>query len=244
MHPTSHSFLTALWDDTGIGYLYSSVLRSTIASQAYSWEALPLAQSSVSFTGLTGLCCEAVGGSREQAAKAATAWNLLWMAAHLLDDVEDATATDHAEASSRERGSTINVATGLIISAGWALNQVNDPQVGTQLRDDFYRTVLKMCAGQQADLTLSEPTLEQCWQKAEAKSGLFFALACRSGGRLASANEAQIDQLSEYGLQIGILVQIWNDFSGLWPDKKGCSDLTAGGSWTLPVAYAMLSRAE
>ena len=66
MHPTSHSFLTALWDDTGIGYLYSSVLRSTIASQAYSWEALPLAQSSVSFTGLTGLCCEAVGGSREQ----------------------------------------------------------------------------------------------------------------------------------------------------------------------------------
>jgi geranylgeranyl diphosphate synthase type I len=96
-----------------------------------------------------------------------------------------------------------------------------------------------MTAGQHNDLTLQEPSLEQCWQIAAAKSGAWFALACRSGARLATADTIRLERFREFGHHLGVLIQIRDDIDGLWSKDGSRSDLVNWPRWTLPVAYAM-----
>ncbi len=96
-----------------------------------------------------------------------------------------------------------------------------------------------MTAGQHADLSLPEPSLDQCWQIAERKSGLFLALACRAGARLQTADAQRVERCGQFGLHLGILLQIGDDLDGLWASEGARSDLLAWPRWTLPVAYTM-----
>jgi geranylgeranyl pyrophosphate synthase len=269
---------------------------------------------------LPGLCCEAASGSdvrsatavpsgmRQQVDILTVAWRLLYVAAHVLDDIEDG---DWADPSARAAvpsgtdltrtllkpgkngegahsypsqgkaaegshslpsqgrvgeglqaptilGSRINIATGLIESASLALCDLEasgvDQVAASAIRREFHRTVLVMCAGQHADLTQTERTLEQCWQIAESKSGVFFSLACQAGARLVVSDEQQLQAFSEFGRHLGVLIQIRNDMGGLRsaplkaptdmapphmaPLPHG-SDLVTAQRWTLPVAYAL-----
>ena len=108
------------------------------------------------------------------------------------------------------------------------------------IRHDFFQTLLQMTSGQHADLTLHEPTLEQCWKIAATKSGTWFALACRSGARLATADTHIVEAFSRFGHYLGLLIQIGNDLDGLWTKPDRQSDLRSWPRWTLPVAYAMM----
>jgi geranylgeranyl diphosphate synthase type I len=185
---------------------------------------------------LPGLCCEAAGGTRPRADSVAAAWVLLYQAAHLLDNVEDG---DVDIALPFAAGPKINIATGLLASAGLALCDLPDSASAQAIRGDFHQSVLQMCAGQHLDLTAKTPALEQCWQIAEAKSGAFFALACRSGARLADDDCARTHLFGEFGRHLGVLVQIGDDIGGLWFVNGERSDLAADHRWTLPMAYAV-----
>jgi len=200
------------------------------------------ARNNLPLLSLPGLCCEAAGSDRAQAAVIATAWRLLYEAAYWLDQVQDG-EIQADPASGQGPGPAINIAIGLMTSAGLALCALEEGaanfETARAIRSDFYRTGLKMCAGQHADLTVREPTLEHCWQIAEAKSGEFFALACRAGARLADDDAARLERFSKFGYQLGVLIQIGDDLSGLGPAAGERSDLATGQRWTLPVAYAM-----
>ena len=98
---------------------------------------------------------------------------------------------------------------------------------------------LRRCSGQHADLTRPERTLEQCWHISEAKSGVFFALACRAGARLATPSEKPLQAFGEFGLHLGLLIQIKNDAGGLAASPGHRSDLEAAIHATLPIAYAL-----
>jgi geranylgeranyl pyrophosphate synthase len=228
-----------LWAETGIDTTYREALQALLAPNPSVNRAAP---HSPPLTALPGLCCVAAGGEPQRTEVFTAAWTLLYAALHLLDSVEDGDVPD-ASWAHWEAGAAINLSTGLLASAGAVLGGLEgagaNHATAHVIRDDFFRTLLQMTAGQHADLTLAEPTLEQCWQIAERKSGIFFALACRSGARLHTVDPPLVETFSEFGLRLGLLIQIGDDLEGLRMKEGAPSDLVAWPRWTLPAAYAM-----
>jgi len=204
------------------------------------WEsAFPLDEERhTPFLLLPVLCCQAAGGDEHQATAVAAAWFLLYLAAKVLDDVED---EDALQSPWYAVGvpQAINAATGLIFASQLALAYLPRMGVGREfaffLIEDFNRTILRMCAGQHADLAEASISSLECYLRiAGARSGQFFALACRAGALLGT-NE--VASYSEFGYNLGVLIQICDDFEGVW-NPRGRSDLMAGKR-TLPVIYAL-----
>jgi geranylgeranyl pyrophosphate synthase len=167
---------------------------------------------------LPGLCCQASGGESDLTAEVSAAWFLLYIAAHLVDSVEDRDQVDEIKALGGS-GSAINVANGLFLSASLFLNKLYDQDQtkinSQQLISDFYNTILVMTSGQHVDINEHQLTLKQWWQVAEAKSGAFFSLACRCGAQLANDNSVKITGYSDYGFHMGMMVQIRDDIEDL-----------------------------
>ena len=97
-----------------------------------------------------------------------------------------------------------------------------------------------MASGQHADLISGQLELRQWHEITEAKSGSFFSLACRSGARLGTSDPEKINNYSNYGLKLGIMLQILDDME----DLKSASDpenpiLVDGIDCSLAVAYAL-----
>jgi geranylgeranyl diphosphate synthase type I len=229
----------ALWESACPDPAYLEALGSALPSTASD---TPLAASAASLLALPSLCCVALDGERQQAQPVADAWSLLYSALHLLDQIEDADTVDGAWAR-WGTGPTLNISTGLLASTYLALSALEDagvqPAIARAVRDDFTTTLLHMCAGQHHDLTLHEPSLDQVWQIATAKSAVFFALACRSGAAIANVDATRQRLLGQFGHHLGLLIQIGDDISGLWSSERAQSDLRSGQRWTLPTAYTM-----
>lgn len=171
---------------------------------------------------LPGLCCQAAGGQKKWAENVTAAWFLFYTAAHVFDTLEDQDLPDPWW-SGQGMSISINVATGLMISATQMLDKLyhhnNSKDQAACIAEDFFQTVLKMGSGQHNDLTHENLNLEQWFANANAKSGEFFSLGCRSGARLASSDESIIGFYRSYGQHLGILLQIMDDLDD-WQTSK------------------------
>ena len=192
---------------------------------------------------LPSLCCQAAGGDPNVTNEIAGAWLLFYTAAHVFDSIED---QDQLEDTLAQWGPgvNINIATGLVISASSILNDLsqreNTREMAHELGQDFFGSILAMASGQHADLVSRQLELKQWYEIAEAKSGSFFSLACRSGARLGTSDPNKIDSYSDYGFQLGIMLQILDDME----DLKSVYDpespiLVDGIDCSLAVAYAL-----
>lgn len=184
---------------------------------------------------LPELTCQAAGGDAHQAKPATAAWQLVRLAAKLLDDVEDGDVTS-------QRGATVNMATALLFITQLMLDKLSLPldhikRVGYELQ----RAILRAAAGQHADLCASTGTLAildpASWLAiARAKSGELVGWAAWAGACVATASDHALGAFHEYGTRLGVLLQIADDFNGVW-NPRGSSDL-ANGSTSLAVCYA------
>jgi geranylgeranyl pyrophosphate synthase len=167
---------------------------------------------------LPGLCCQAAGGEFQLANEVSAAWLLLHLAGHLIDSVEDGDKVKEIDVIGGP-GSAINLANGYFLSAALMLNGLSKnplPPIQTQqIRADFYNTILVMTSGQHQDINGSQLSLKQWWRVAEAKTGSFFSLACRSGARLGSGDLKKIASFGDYGFQLGLMLQIHDDVEEL-----------------------------
>lgn len=167
---------------------------------------------------LPRLCCQAAGGDPELTEEISAAWLLLYIAAHLVDKVEDQEKADLIDILGGP-GSTINVANGLFVSASEILNSLLEKElregIAGKIIADFLRTILIMTSGQHLDINNQQLTLEDWWRVAEAKSGSFFSLACRSGSQLATDDPARVKAYSDYGFHLGMMLQVRDDFDDL-----------------------------
>lgn len=203
-----------------------------------------------SWFALPGLCCQAAGGDLDDTQEVSAAWLLLYTAAHVFDTVEDG---DIDPQVSRLGGSgpAINVATGLLLSAAIILNSLHlEPdslELEVDLANDYLNTILEMTGGQHYDLTLSQVSLEQWWQIADAKSGAFFSLACRSGAQLARCEKSKVKAYSDFGFHLGVMLQILDDLEDFQTYLESRESAIPGNlRKSLAIAYAnsVLSEPE
>jgi geranylgeranyl pyrophosphate synthase len=229
------------WQESGAWPEYVEAMR-----QALPWnkpDSAEIEGASIKWALLPGICCQAAGGDPRWADELAAAWLLFYIAAHIMDNVEDQDAPD-AWWAGIGPGVAINIASGLYFSASQLLAKVYTHKetrgVAVEITRCFHDSFLTMCSGQQRDLVLSEPTLEHYWKNAEAKSGAFFALACRAGARLATNDNKHLDGYYHYGLHIGFLIQVLDDLEDFRaPYRADASRRYASLRRSLPVVYAL-----
>ena len=192
---------------------------------------------------LPGLCCQAAGGDPLWADDIAAAWLMFYLAADLMDSVED---QDEPDAWWADYGpaAAINAATGLFFAASRSLNRLYHREefvsCASELVEGFHTSFIRMCGGQYQDMTISEPSLEQYWKIAESKSGTFFFLACRSGARLAIDDKDRLDCFGSFGNHLGLLIQVLDDLDDL--HGLSVAVLPKKSSFmfhSLPVVYAL-----
>lgn len=220
-----------IWLQAEIAPSYlAEIQRICLQNQASSYHALDE---------LPLLFCDLNGGDKEQVVSVITAWNLLRYAARLLDDVED------GDTRSRNMSEPValNLSTGLLFTVGMVLNSLESiglpSEAASDIRCMFYKELLQVCSGQHLDLTQQAPTLDESWQIAGAKSGVFMGLICWAGGRVADAYPEQLELYRQFGYNLGLLDQIKDDLADLWSNESYFSDLQNGRYGSLPVAYAL-----
>ncbi len=186
---------------------------------------------------LPTMVCEACGGCARHAVPVTAAWQLVRVAAKLLDDVEDGDIGS-------QRGAIVNIANALLFIAQLLLERLAlSGDRARRVADELQRAMLRAAAGQHADLCAQAAALTaldpDSWLAiARAKSGELFGWATWAGAYVAAAPQSTLDAYREYGSCLGVLVQVADDFNGIWhPD--GVSDL-AVGRVSLPVCYARM----
>ena len=182
------------------------------------------------------LTCEAVGGDSHQAMPVVAAWQLLRLSAKLLDDVVDSE-------SAYPPPEAIDFALGLLFLAPLVLEELQNRRVSTShvesLTRSLSQTGLRACAGQHAEITSHNDIDPDGWLSvAGTKSGEPCAWAAWAGAMVAGANEQALADFRNFGLHLGILLQVADDFNGIWRPSK-FSDLRSG-QLNLAVCYARL----
>jgi geranylgeranyl pyrophosphate synthase len=190
---------------------------------------------------LPGLCCQGAGGNDELAVPVAAAWMLFYVAAHLMDSLEDRDEPDPWWRSLGP-GAAINTATGLYFSASLALQELYtlpiDGLTVRQVTQQVLQPFLVMCSGQHQDLVGSAPTLEEYWRIAGAKSGEFFAIACHSGARLATDRAEVLSGFYQFGFNLGLLLQVLDDLKDYKDLSQTAPSVDAWAlSRSLPTVY-------
>jgi len=230
MHSKLFERLVSLWDKRNAPDLSKTITNSVL----YPKLASRLANKP--FLQLPVFCCQAAGGDPALAESISDAWGILYFAAWLLDSAAD------GEIPASEIGVSNTLAAACISSSSLLLTP-GDPStiqsdIFQAIQKDFQNVVLIACNGQINDITHINSSLNLLWQVARQKTGEFYSLASRSGARVATDDHKCIDLYSDFGLHLGMLIQIGDDTNGLWTNNNQRSDLLSG-KWTLPVAYTM-----
>lgn len=182
------------------------------------------------------LTCETAGGDPYQAIPLMAAWQFLRLSAKLLDDVADSESMyPPAEA--------VGLATGFFFLAPLALKELQNHGVSASrikpLTRSLHQAGLRACAGQYAEFTSPNRIDPDGWLAvARAKSGDPCAWAAWAGAVIARAKKQTLDKFHNFGLHLGILLQVADDFNGIWGATKS-SDLS-GEQLNLAVCYARL----
>jgi geranylgeranyl pyrophosphate synthase len=186
---------------------------------------------------LPSITCSALGGDPIKSDPVTAAWQFIRLAAKLFDDVEDGEIGDRSAVVN-------NLATGCLLIAHAALEKLTEHgiscEVSQWVRKEFNQACLQACAGQHVDLSTRwdrfVPSPDGWLEVAQAKSGVLFAWASWAGAVVADVSEEVQTGFWEFGLHLGILIQIADDFNGIWSsfDKTDLSSLRVN----LPICYA------
>lgn len=191
------------------------------------------------------LSTRACGGDARRAIPLAAAVELIHSATLLHDDVMDEGEERRGRPASRVLwGNLVSVLSGDLLLTS-ALELVLSADVPDALRDTL-ATMQRLIAGEVAQLKARgrlDLGIEGYLEIVRGKTASLFANACRSGGRAANAEPAQIEALGRFGEHVGIAFQIIDDVLDLEgiPHEVGKRlghDL-AEGKTTLPLALAL-----
>lgn len=199
------------------------------------------------------LAYQALGGDWRAALPAASALELIHNFTLIHDDIEDDSLIRHQRPTV---WSVWGLAQG--VNAGdalWALarssiyrltDKGHSPAAALGVARLLDETCYALCKGQFLDIAsegnrdMTEETYERV---VRGKTAALTSASLVSGAMLGGASPAQLEQIEDYGLELGIAFQLTDDILGIWGDpgvtgKSAASDL-ATHKMTLPVILAL-----
>lgn len=172
--------------------------------------------------------CAAVQGSPERAVPATAAWLFLLLSLRWFDDAEDRDRTDDLWNTIGVARCT-NFAAGAFALATDTLARAPADWVPRVALAEFTHFALELASGQDRDLCGQDATLHEYWETMRRKCGSVGALAARLGALHGTTNPHLLDACTEYGMHIGVLMQILDDIDGVF-QPRGDGDLERGKS--------------
>lgn len=219
-------------------------------ARAWVWHALEargklLAQGSGFCWGLLPIwVCRAAGGWVTSALPLSTATECLIAALDVLDDVQDGDAPD---ALWRDCGipTATNVATLLHFLSQLAIGELRPQGLPAEtvsaISQTFASAGARACGGQQQDLehaTSRRADEEQYFEMIARKTGALLEGICRAAALLTQGDpdSACVSTYAEFGLNLGISMQIANDIAAVSSESEERADLRAAKP-TLPILF-------
>jgi len=87
----------------------------------------------------------------------------------------------------------------------------------------FSQTALEVCEGQQYDGDFEHTenvTLDDYYKMVRLKTGVLLAACLKMGALLAGADEEDQQNIYDFGINIGIAFQVWDDYLDCYGDEK------------------------
>jgi len=167
------------------------------------------------------LACEAVSGSYGKAMPIALAYELAHTASLTQDDIIDESPTRHNKPTAHTKYS---VTTAILISdlllfeifeqlSRYARTDMSSKRVGV-LIGHVARAAKEAAEGEFLEMQLSkkrEPSVEDYVRLASLKTGALFGASAASGGIVGGARQKVVEDLYEYGRNLGISFQMMDD---------------------------------
>jgi geranylgeranyl diphosphate synthase, type I len=227
-----------VWKETGLSQEFSGSLK-----QALFFSSSDHDPRKTHVRRLPEVCCQAAGGDPALAGPVSAAWLIFNRAAHIMDSVQDGDVPEPWW-DQRGPGFALNVASAFYFTASKILDELEGYGISSRsagaIRNTFSRLLLQMCEGQHLDLTATKTALDEYWRIVNLKSGLFFAIGCRSGAELVLNDTIRLDGFEIYGKEIGLIIQLLDDLEEFQinPETgKLVLDLS-GKNLSLPLSYA------
>jgi geranylgeranyl diphosphate synthase type I len=199
------------------------------------------------------LVCAAAGGEWEQALPAAAAIELLHNFSLIHDDIEDDSPTRRGRDTVWTLWGipqAINVGDSMFASAYDALARLLDrgvsPEVTALALSRFTQACISLTKGQQLDMwfeTQENVSVEQYTGMIAGKTAALVSATTEIGAIVAGAGREKERHYAEYGRNVGLAFQVYDDLLGIWGDERALGKSTASDiltrKKTLPVLYGL-----
>ena len=181
------------------------------------------------------LTCLAVGGKAAAAVPVASAWALLELAGHILDDLQDQD-NEAALWADWPAAKSALISTTLLFAAQACLAEL---AVDTTAQSDIIRSLSQACMqGVRGQFIAPRTTsLELYFRHLAAKAGITIAAVAYAGARTHTDNAETLQLIFDFGLNLGLLMQLNDDLRDLSTNSVA-NDLKRG-YYSLPVLQAL-----
>jgi len=194
------------------------------------------------------LGCEVVGGDTEKVMPLALGLELVHAFTLIHDDIMDRDDMRRGKETVYKKWGealAINTGDGLFAIAYKTVLRVDAPaEKKDKALRNFSRAILEVCEGQAMDVTFEtqkQVSLEEYLKMAALKTGSLISASVASGAIIGGGSDKQIKALEDYGRDVGLAFQIWDDYIDFASEKTGKtrgSDIKKGKKTSI-VCYAM-----
>ncbi len=204
------------------------------------------------------LVCDAAGGDWQQALPAAAAIELLHNFSLIHDDIEDNSDTRRGRPTVWKLWGipqAINAGDSMFSCAFDALSRLQERYVpaGTTLKAlrVFTNACIQLTKGQHLDMLFEnepEVSVERYLQMIGGKTAALLAATTEIGAIVAEAPGETRHHFAEFGRNVGLAFQAYDDILGVWGDEAHLGKSTASDiltrKKTLPILFGLNQSAE
>lgn len=198
---------------------------------------------------LTLLACNVFNGNVDQAIPAALGIEIFHNFTLLHDDVMDNAHVRRGNPTVHKKwNENIAILSGdvMMIKAYSFLFETHETLLPTVLKV-FNRTATEICEGQQLDMnfeTRTDVSIPEYLRMIELKTSVLLACALQIGGMIGGGSGRQVQQLYDFGKNLGMAFQLQDDLLDTYADPEKFGKRTGGDIVANKKTFLLLSALE